>query len=127
MRQTKRALLISIVVMLVCLCMFTSTTWAWFTDEVTSAENKIQAGNLKVDLELLDKETGIWNSLKESKAPIFNYDRWEPGYVDAKILKIENEGSLALKWVAKFYSKNQLSLRVLVLPHQFLRHLQMLR
>ena len=90
MRQTKRALLISIVVMLVCLCMFTSTTWAWFTDEVTSAENKIQAGNLKVDLELLDKETGIWNSLKESKAPIFNYDRWEPGYVDAKILKIEN-------------------------------------
>lgn len=109
MRQTKRALLISIVVMLVCLCMFTSTTWAWFTDEVTSAENKIQAGNLKVDLELLDKETGIWNSLKESKAPIFNYDRWEPGYVDAKILKIENEGSLALKWVAKFYSKNQLS------------------
>lgn len=123
MKKTRRSLIISISLLLVYLCMFANTTWAWFSDEVVSADNKIQAGNLMVDLELLDKETGIWNSLKESKEPIFNYDRWEPGYIDAKILKIENEGSLALKWVTKFYSKNQLSaladvIDVYVLPSE---------
>ena len=75
---------------------------------VTSAGNKIVAGTLKIDLELLDK-TGNWTSLKESEAPIFNYDNWEPGYTDVKILKVENEGSLALKWYAKFVSDFELS------------------
>ena len=34
---------------------------------------------------------------------------WEPGYTDVKILKIENEGSLALKWMAKFVSDSEIS------------------
>jgi predicted ribosomally synthesized peptide with SipW-like signal peptide len=36
--------------------MLIGSTFAWFTDSVTSAGNKIQSGTLKVDLELLDKE-----------------------------------------------------------------------
>lgn len=90
--------------------MLIGSTFAWFTDSVTSAGNKIQAGTLKLDLELLDKETKVWNSIKESKAPIFSYDKWEPGYTDVKILKVENEGNLALKWVAKFVSSEELSI-----------------
>lgn len=110
MNKTKKSLLMSAVSLLLCISMLIGSTFAWFTDSVSSASNKIQSGTLKIDLELLDKETGKWNSLKESKAPIFNYDKWEPGYVDTKILKVENEGNLALKWVAKFYSEKQLSI-----------------
>ena len=106
-RSAKRALLMSALSLLLCVSMLVGTTFAWFTDSVTSAGNKIQAGTLKVDLELL--ENGAWVSLKESKAPIFNYDKWEPGYTAVEVLKIENEGTLALKWLAKFTSENTLS------------------
>ena len=110
MNKTKKSLLMSAISLLLCISMLIGSTFAWFTDSVSSAGNKIQSGTLKVDLELLDKETGKWNSLKESQAPIFNYDKWEPGYIDTKVLKVENEGNLALKWVAKFYSEYQLSI-----------------
>ena len=110
MKQTKKSLLMSVVSLMLCFTMLIGTTWAWFTDSVTSAGNKIQAGNLKVDLEILNKETGKWNSLKDSQDPVFNYDKWEPGFVDTKIFKIENEGTLALKWTANFYSEKQLSI-----------------
>ena len=108
-KSTKRALLASALALLVCVSMLVGSTFAWFTDSVTSAGNKIQSGTLKVDLELLDKEDG-WASIKESKSPIFNYDKWEPGYTDVKVLKIENEGNLALKWMAKFISADELSI-----------------
>ncbi|MBE7068788.1 MAG: hypothetical protein E7381_05755, partial [Clostridiales bacterium] len=104
---TKKALLTSALALTLSSSMLVGTTFAWFTDSVTSTGNKIVAGTLKVDLELLGKDG--WKSIKESKAPIFNYDNWEPGYTDVKILKVENEGSLALKWKAKFVSDEELS------------------
>lgn len=106
--STKRSLMMSVMALFLCFTMLLGTTYAWFTDSVTSAGNKIMSGTLKVDLELLDEE-GNWNSIKEDKDPIFNYDKWEPGYTDVKILKVENEGTLALKWKAKFVSGTQLS------------------
>ena len=106
-KNTKRALLGSVVAMLVCFTMLLSTTFAWFTDTAVSASNKIVAGTLKVDLEVL--KDGSFVSIKESKAPIFNYEKWEPGYTEVKVLKVENEGSLALKWYATFSSEKALS------------------
>ena len=77
-KTTKRTLLISALALLMCVSMLVGSTFAWFTDSVTSAGNKIQAGTLKIDLELLDKETG-WASIKESQAPIFTYEHaWQP-------------------------------------------------
>ena len=110
MKKTRRSLLASSVSLLLCIAMLLGTTYAWFTDEVTSASNKVQSGELLVDLELLDKESGEWASIKEDPNPLFNYDRWEPGYTDVKVLKIENEGSLALKWEARFASEDELSI-----------------
>ncbi len=110
MNKTKKSLIMSAMSLLLCISMLIGSTFAWFTDSVTSAGNKIQSGTLKIDLELLDKETGEWNSLKNSQAPIFNYEKWEPGYIDTKVLRVENEGNLALKWAAKFYSEYQLSI-----------------
>ncbi len=107
-RKTKAALISSVLSLFLCFTMLLGTTFAWFTDSATSAGNKIVSGSLTLDLELLDKDGG-WNSIKENNAPIFNYEYWEPGYTDVKILKIENEGNLALKWRAKIVSQNELS------------------
>jgi len=108
-KTTKRAIIASVMAMILCFAMFVGTTYAWFTDSVTSTGNKVVAGTLKIDLELKDAKTNTYSSIKDTQAPIFNYDNWEPGYTDVKILKIENEGSLALKWYAKFVSDYELS------------------
>ncbi len=91
-----------------CVAMLIGSTFAWFTDSVTSSNNKIQAGTLKIDLLLKDGDDN-WTSIKESGKAIFDYDLWEPGYTDVKVLKVVNKGSLALKWMAKFVSDFELT------------------
>ena len=115
------ALVLNIVAIIITSAILIGSTFAWFNDTVVSSGNKIESGTLKVDLELLDKSSGTWKSLKDDTTPLFNYDKWEPGYTDVKILKIENEGTLKLQWKAKFVSENQLSrlaeaIEVYVLP-----------
>ena len=107
--QTKRTLLMSIMALILCFTMLLGTTYAWFTDSVTSSGNKIVSGSLKVDLEVLDEDNTTWTSVKESNAAIFNYSNWEPGYTQVKVLRVANEGSLALKWYAKLVSTNGVS------------------
>lgn len=121
MKTTRKAFLTSVMALMLCIVMLTGTTFAWFTDTVTSSGNKIQAGNLILDLEMLDATTGTWFSIKESTAPIFNYSNWEPGHTEVTILKVENEGNLALKWQARFISNDEVSalakaINVYVLP-----------
>lgn len=111
-KSTKRALLMSTLSLLMCVSMLIGSTFAWFTDSVTSSGNKIQAGTLDIALELLEKNedgTTTWTPITESEEAIFDYDKWEPGYTDVKILKVANKGTLALKWYAKFQSKEALS------------------
>ena len=110
MNNSKKSLLMSSISLLLCISMFIGSTFAWFTDSASSAGNKIHSGILKLDVELLDKETQKWHSIKDTQEPLFNYDKWEPGYMDAKVFKIQNEGNLALKWVTKFYSEYELSI-----------------
>lgn len=106
--KSKNALIVSVLSLMLCISMFISTTFAWFTDSVSTVSNKMVAGSLQVDLELLEKD-GSWTSIKESGKPIFDYDKWEPSYTDVKILRVVNKGTLALKWVAKFVADNELS------------------
>lgn len=49
-KQTKRALLMSLLSLLLCCAMLIGSTFAWFTDSVTSGNNKIIAGNLDIEL-----------------------------------------------------------------------------
>ena len=123
MKTTKKAFLSSLLALLLCITMFMGTTFAWFTDSVTSSGNKIVAGSLKVDLEVLDEKLGVWYSIKNDQDPIFFYDKWEPGYTDVTFLKVENEGTLALKWEARFISDAAVSklaevIDVYVLPSE---------
>ena len=95
MANTKKSLIFSALSLLLCCALLAGTTFAWFTDSVTNTGNKIQAGNLEIELQRLQAD-GSYTSVGEE--PVFNYNLWEPGYSDAVVLKISNEGSLALKW-----------------------------
>ena len=53
-KSTKRALLGSVMAMVLCLAMLIGATFAWFTDTASTGVNKIQAGNL--DIEIQDKD-----------------------------------------------------------------------
>ena len=96
-QPTKRSAFISIMAMLLCIAMLLGTTFAWFTDKVTSAGNKIESGNLQIDL--LHKDGDSWVSVKDNpEHKIFDYENWEPGYTQVETLKVENLGSLALQY-----------------------------
>ena len=99
-KSTKRALLLSVLSLLLCISMLIGTTYAWFTDTVTSAGNIITAGNLKVEMYWADGDedptAAAWNDA--SKGAIFNYELWEPGYTQARHIKVANVGNLALKY-----------------------------
>ena len=99
-KHTKRALLASILSVVLCCAMFIGSTFAWFTDSVTSGKNQIVAGNLKVDLiHVGGGEEGADVSVKEnSDHLIFDYDKWEPNYTVMETLKVVNNGNLALKF-----------------------------
>ena len=49
-KSTKRSLVASILIICLCFTSFVGTTFAWFTDSVTSANNILKSGNLDVEL-----------------------------------------------------------------------------
>ncbi len=98
---TKKALFASIVSLLLCFTMLIGTTFAWFTDTVTSAGNIIKSGTLDIEMQWADgkenpETTEEWTDA--STGAIFNYDLWEPGYTEVRHVRIANVGSLALKY-----------------------------
>ena len=104
-RATKRELLTSVTALVMCVVMLAGTTFAWFTDTASTGVNKIQAGNLDIELAYKNAET-VKNSLTDTKfepvtkeTPVFNNNAiWEPGHVEYVVLKISNAGNLALKY-----------------------------
>ncbi len=107
-KSTRRMLLASALSVVMCAAMLVSATFAWFTDSVQSSNNTIAAGNLNIDL-LVRDESGAYTSVKETKAPIFNYNKWEPGYIAYKNVKVSTTGSLSLKYTLKFALQGEIS------------------
>ena len=98
-KSTKRALLTSALAMIVCLAMLVGSTFAWFTDTASTGVNKIQAGNLDIELSYKNNSTGGEFKKADKNTSVFNDDAlWEPGHVEYVVLKIRNAGSLALKY-----------------------------
>ena len=97
---TKRALWLSVLSMFLCLTMFMGTTFAWFTDEVTSGTNTIVAGNLDVELYHNNKNTTTDEKVDGNTKLFQLSDKqlWEPGAVVYENLTVANEGNLALKY-----------------------------
>jgi len=83
--------------MLVCVAMLIGTTFAWFTDSVSSGINRIIAGSLDIELEY-SKDGTTWNSV-EGKTDLFgDVALWEPGATSVVYLRLTNKGNLALKY-----------------------------
>ncbi|MGN0492545.1 MAG: SipW-dependent-type signal peptide-containing protein [Acutalibacteraceae bacterium] len=100
-KTTKRALLSSVMAMLICVAMLIGTTFAWFTDKASTTVNKIQAGNLKV--QLLDENgnslEGVPLTWQKAAGHETEEVLWEPGCTyNLKSFKIRNNGDLALKY-----------------------------
>ena len=104
-KSTKRALLGSVMAMVLCMAMLVGATFAWFTDTASTGVNKIQAGNLDVVLEMQNAD-GKWVSA-EGKTLDFvkaadakgEAILWEPGCTyELPALRIRNNGNLALKY-----------------------------
>jgi predicted ribosomally synthesized peptide with SipW-like signal peptide len=106
-------ILIGVLAMVICISMLALTTFAWFTDEVTSNGNRIVAGNL--DLQLLQgrKVTRLTPAEDDGEATetVLQYTQlaeednmfnptalWEPGYTEDIYFSIRNAGSVALKY-----------------------------
>ena len=105
--KTKKALRGSFFALFLCIVLLIGTTFAWFTDTASTGVNKIQAGNL--DVELQYNHNGTWENAegqtldfqkaagKESEAIL-----WEPGCTyKLPEIKVVNKGNLALKYTVK--------------------------
>ena len=105
-KSTKRALLGSVMAMVLCLAMLVGATFAWFTDTASTGVNKIQAGKLDVALEMKDA-SGNWVSAEGKtldfvKAAAGEQVLWEPGCTyTLPELRVVNNGNLALKYMVK--------------------------
>ncbi|MBR3847825.1 MAG: hypothetical protein IKM21_00865 [Oscillospiraceae bacterium] len=98
-KHTKRALFSSVVALLLCFTMLMGATFAWFTDNVSSTGNRIQAGDLEVDL-VMHKD-GAYTSIAGGTGDIFSEAGdgvWEPGKTQVVYLGVQNKGNLALKY-----------------------------
>ena len=102
-KATKRALLTSVMALVMCVVMLVGTTFAWFTDTASTAVNKIVAGNLDVDIvdengDSLDGQSLSFvkaGAATDAEADIL----WEPGATFfTQGFKIVNKGNLALKY-----------------------------
>ena len=95
---TKHALLMSALALLLCVSMLVGTTFAWFTDSVTSANNIINAGNLDIELYYQAEGQTGWTKVDAATNIFMEGALWEPGHTEVIKLKVVNEGSLALKY-----------------------------
>jgi len=110
-KSTKRALLGSVVAMVLCLAMLVGATFAWFTDTASTGVNKIQAGNLDVQLQYATAwdENGNVTSWADAQGRQLEFKKaagaenetilWEPGCTyELPELRVVNKGNLALKY-----------------------------
>ena len=129
MKSTKKSLIFSALSLLLCCALLAGTTFAWFTDSVTNTGNIITAGNLAINAYAYDIGEGgesftitdVNNSMEftfeaqaqdlkeENCPPIINDELWEPGKSNAKLLKVENAGTLAVKIRLEFETAGDLT------------------
>ena len=98
---TKRALLTSVLALVLSLAMLAGSTFAWFTDTASTGVNRIVSGNLNVGLEYWGVgEDGkkTWLTAENSEELFDKNALWEPGYTQITYLRVKNNGNLALTY-----------------------------
>ena len=99
---TKKALFISTCALLFSMLMMAGSTFAWFTDSVSTGSNKITTGSLEV--KLLHTNAKVTKEEAVTQSTLLFTDKngetisWEPGAVAYENFKVENAGDLALNY-----------------------------
>ena len=97
--SVRRSLIVSATALILTVAMLIGTTFAWFTDSVSSGKNTIKSGNLDVVLEYKDNNNTFKNVTEETSVFSDNSNSlWEPGHVEYAVLNVVNKGTLALKY-----------------------------
>ena len=102
-KVTRRALLLSLLAVVMCIVMLVGATFAWFTDTASTAVNKIQSGNLDVQLEY-SKDFTEWKKVSDTTKVFEDSTLWEPGRTEVVYLRVTNTGTLALKYTLGIYN-----------------------
>ena len=99
---TKKALLISTCALLFSMLMMAGSTFAWFTDSVSSGTNTITTG--KLDVQLLHTNQKVTEAKEVQQNTLLFTDEkgnsidWEPGAVAYENFTVKNTGDLALNY-----------------------------
>ena len=94
---TKRSLLASLLALVMCVTMLVGTTFAWFTDSASTSVNKIEAGNLHVQIQ--NENGDPIDKLEWAADRAQDKILWEPNCTYTLTpFKIVNTGNLALKY-----------------------------
>lgn len=101
-----RSICTSIISTLLSLVMLVGTTFAWFTDSITSNVFTITASNVKVSASYCTNESdltnGNWKPLTEA-SEMFGGELFSSGTEQVAYLKLDNEGSNAVKYKINLY------------------------
>ena len=104
MKTQRKQLVLSVIALILCFTTLLGTTYAWFTDSVTSKSNIVHSGSLDIAMywntELASASSNTWKNVEvEENKAIFDSDQWEPGYTEVRYVMIKNNGDLAFKYV----------------------------
>lgn len=103
-KSTKKALVSSILSLVLCFSMLMGTTYAWFTDTATTNVSTIQSGNFDITLVDADGNSVEGSVINFQKAEGVENEAilWEPGCAyNLSDLYVVNNGNLALKYQIK--------------------------
>lgn len=90
----KRALILSVCMLLLWAAMGTGTTIAWFTDTTPVVKNSFLIGYLDLDVFYKNDVVTEYTPV-ENETPVFNDEAlYEPGYTQVVYLRIENNGEI---------------------------------
>ncbi len=103
-KHTTKALITSVLSMLLCVSMLIGSTFAWFTDTATTGVNTIVSGNLDVALEMY--KDGEWVNAEGETLEFIKAEGgegeeilWEPGCTyKLPDIRVINNGNLWLKY-----------------------------
>lgn len=93
----KKALTLSVCLMMMWAILGTGTTIAWFTDVTPVQQNTFVIGEM--DLKVSYKnENGIYQEIQEDTKVFDENALYEPGYVQVVRMKVENQGDIPFEY-----------------------------
>ncbi|NLZ52583.1 MAG: hypothetical protein GX892_05465, partial [Thermoanaerobacteraceae bacterium] len=106
-KVTRKALWASGLSIIIALAMLFGVTFAWFSDVASNKGNVIASGNLAISVIGYDANGNPTVNFKDEHDPIINESIWEPGLANTKFVKIQNIGTLGLKYELTFVTYDQ--------------------